>query len=224
MEKISILIDGGNFYHLVLKKLKTNELCFNFDKFANFLANGREVAEMGKRYYIGTVVEKDGDLKSKKAMSKQTTLFNILKSSHWELKTSKLRKRFEEIMIDDKVLDYKKLLGMGIQKIQHERLREKGIDVKFATDLIVGAIDNKYDVAIVVSSDTDLIPAIDWVRKRAGKKIEYIGFSILDEKDEKNSTKPSLSMTAKTDIQRTLVISDLKPFIQESLFKERKEV
>ena len=31
-------------------------------------------------------------------------------------------------------------------------------------------------------------------------------------------------MTAKTDIQRTLVISDLKPFIQESLFKERKEV
>ena len=122
-------------------------------------------------------------------------------------------------MIDDRVVDYKKLLEKGIRKIQHEKLREKGIDVKLATDLIVGVIDNKYDTAVIVSSDTDLVPAIDWIRNRMKKKVEYIGFSIPDEIDPLKSTNPSLSLIAKTDIQRTLIVSDIKPFIQATLFK-----
>ena len=220
--KVNIFIDGGNFYHLVLRKLGITELDFDFDKFATFLANDREIVAMGKRYYIGTVMEKEGDVRSKEAMSKQTTLFTKLKNSHWEIKTSKLRKRMEEIKIDDRVVDYKKLLKLGIQKIEYERMREKGIDVKLATDLIVGAIDKKYDTAIVVSSDTDIVPAIDWVRNRTDKKVEYVAFSIIDNEDKKKSTNPSLTLIAKTDIKRTLVVSDLKPFIQENLFNQIK--
>ena len=34
MEKVCILIDGANFYHLVLKKLGIEEISFDFDKFA----------------------------------------------------------------------------------------------------------------------------------------------------------------------------------------------
>lgn len=222
-ERIHIFIDGGNFYHLVLKKLGITELDFDFDKFVNFIANGRKIVEMSKRYYIGSVSEKVGDLKSKEAMSKQTSLFTKLKNNKWEIKTSKLRKRTEEIIIDERVVSYKEILKKGIHKIQYEKLREKGIDVKLATDLIVGAIDNKYDTAIIVSSDGDLVPAIDWVRNRMKKKIEYLGFSIIDNKDEKKSTTPSLTLIAKTDIQRTLVESDLKPFIQENLFSKLKK-
>ncbi len=114
--------------------------------------------------------------------------------------------------------NYKNILKKGISKIQYERLREKGIDVKLATDLIVGAIDDKYDVAVVVSSDADIIPAIDWIRNRTHKKIEYVGFSITDGEDNKKSATPSLTLMARTDIQRTLVASDLKPFLQEILF------
>jgi uncharacterized LabA/DUF88 family protein len=211
--RVNICIDGGNFYHLVLKKLGSSESNFDFEKFAIFLANGRKIVVMGKRFYIGTVVEKMGDERSRGAMSKQTALFTRLKNSHWEIRTSKLRKRLEEIKVDDRVVNHKKLLQNGIEKIQYERLREKGIDVKLATDLIVGAVDDKYDVAIIVSSDADIIPAIDWVRNRGHKKIEYIGSSIIDGKDEKKSVKPSLALISRTDIQRTLVASDLKPFI-----------
>lgn len=213
--KVSIFIDGGNFYHLVLKKLGINELDFDFNKFADFLANGRKITKMGKRFYIGTVMEKEGDPRSREAMSKQNILFTGLKKNEWEIKTSKLRKRTEEIPVDNRITNYEKLLQLGIQTICYERLREKGIDVKLATDLIAGAIDDKYDVAIVISSDSDIVPAIDWVRHRKDKKIEYIGFSIIDNKDKKKSTTPSLTLIAKTDIQRTLVASDLKPFIQE---------
>jgi dipeptidase E len=107
---------------------------------------------------------------------------------------------------------------MGIiPKIQFQRFREKGIDVKLATDLITGAMDDRYDTAIVVSSDADLIPAIDWVRHRAKKKVEYIGFSIPDLTDERNSTRPLLSMISKTDVQRTLVETDLRNFTIKKL-------
>lgn len=209
-EKVSILIDGGNFYHLALKKLNIEETQFDFEKFAVFLANERIIADKGKRFYVGTIREREGDIKSKKAMAKQTSLFTLLQKNKWEIKTSKLKTRIEEIKIDDRVVDYKSILEKGISKIEFERLREKGIDVKIATDLIVGAVDNQYDVAIIVSSDSDLVPAIDWVRYRMKKKIEYIGFSIPDENNPKNSTNPLISLITKTDIKRILVKSDIK--------------
>lgn len=216
--RVSIYIDGSNFYHLVLKKLGLDETQFDFEKFTIFLANGRVIPDMCKRFYTGTVREKEGDMRSKKAMSKQTFLFTSLKNNKWEIKTSKLKKRVEEIIIDNRVVDYENLLKLGIKKIKTERLREKGIDVKLATDLIVGAVDNKYDTAIIISSDSDLIPAIDWVRHRMKKTIEYIGFSIPDEANPENSTNPLISLIARTDIKRTLVKSDLQPFIIRTLF------
>lgn len=177
------------------------------------MANGRDICANGKRFYVGTVREKEGDLKSKEAMSRQTSLFTILRAAKWEIKTSKLKTRKEEIVIDSRVLEYQKLQKLGIKSITFERQREKGIDVKLATDLIVGAVDNKYDTAIVVSSDSDLIPAIDWVRFRMKKKVEYVGFSILDKKNNANNTVPLVSLISRTDIQRTLVESDMRQFI-----------
>lgn len=215
--RVNIYIDGGNFYHLAVKKLGFEELNFDFNGFANFLANGRTIPAMGKRFYIGTVREKIGDVRSREAMARQTKLFTKLKSNGWELKTSKLRSRTEKIVIDERVTDFKRILGAGIKEMQITRTREKGIDVKLATDLIVGAVDNKYDVAIIVSSDTDLVPSMDWVRKRLNKKIEYIGFSILSVDPLKNA-KPSQGMITHSDVQRILVESDIRKFAQSTLF------
>jgi uncharacterized LabA/DUF88 family protein len=213
-ERVQIFIDGGNFFHLALKKLGIGENDFSFEGFANFLANGREIVSMGKRFYVGTVREQVGNPRSKKAMSKQTKLFTTLKMTGWEIKTSKLRTRIERIKIDGRVLNHEELRRKGVSEIEIRTTREKGIDVKLATDLIVGAVDDRYDTAIVVSSDSDLIPAIDWVRIKRNKKVEYIGFSIIDEKDERNITRPLQTMISRTDIQRILVESDLKEFIQ----------
>jgi len=41
---------------------------------------------------------------------------------------------------------------------------EKGVDVKIATDLVAMAYARKYDVAILVSGDSDLAPAVREVR------------------------------------------------------------
>lgn len=216
-ERVEIFIDGGNFHHLVLKKIRVQELDFSFENFANFLVGERNIISHGKRFYVGTVRERLDKPRSKKAMSKQTKLFTRLNQNNWDIKTSKLRIRKEKIIIDDRVDNYKELLKKGIKKIEFETMREKGIDVKLATDLIVGAVENKYDTAIIVSSDGDLIPAIDWVRFRYKKKIEYIGFSIIGKGKDGNNTKPLETIIGRSDIQRILVESDLKPFIQKKL-------
>jgi uncharacterized LabA/DUF88 family protein len=212
MERIAIYIDGGNFYHLVIKKLGIEENDFDFEAFAVFLIDGRIAGENGKRFYKGSIREKEGDLRSKELMSKQTKLFTDLKKNGWEIKTSKLRMRIEELMIDERVFECQQLKKIGIEKIHTERMREKGIDVKIATDLLVGAFDDKYDTAIVVSSDSDLVPAMDWVRKRMKKKIEYIGFSIPDATNSEKSTKPLMMMFSKTDVQRVLSDIEMRKF------------
>ncbi|MEK7463885.1 MAG: NYN domain-containing protein [Patescibacteria group bacterium] len=214
MERITVYIDGGNFYHLVVKKLGIKENDFDFEAFASLLIDGRTASENSKRFYKGTIREKEGDLLSKELMSKQTKLFTILKKCGWDIKTSKLRTRIEELVVDNRVLEYKKLKKIGIEKIHTERMREKGIDVKIATDLLVGAFDNKYDTAIVVSSDSDLVPAIDWVRNRMKKKVEYIGFSIPDASNPEKSTKPLMMMFNKTDVQRVFSDVEMRKFIK----------
>ena len=78
---------------------------------------------------------------------------------------------------------------------------EKGVDVQIAVDLVVGAYENLYDTAMVLSSDTDLIPAMKKVLAK-GKSVEYIGFG----------HSPSLAMQTAATVSRLLVKDDLVSF------------
>ncbi|MFA5945934.1 MAG: NYN domain-containing protein [Patescibacteria group bacterium] len=211
-ERVQIFIDGGNFYHLAHKPLAIQAAGFDFDAFAHFLADSRVVTEQGKRYYIGTVREREGDERSRRAMAKQVQLFNRLKQTAWQIKTSKLRERTEKVLIDSRVENHQQILSKGINEITLHTFREKGIDVKIAVDLVAGAVDNKYDTAILVSSDTDLVPMVDWVRFRLKKRIEYVGFSIPGIPGSGNDVRPTQSLISRTDVQRVLVGSDLRKF------------
>jgi uncharacterized LabA/DUF88 family protein len=78
---------------------------------------------------------------------------------------------------------------------------EKGVDVKIAIDLLAGAYEDMYDTAILISSDTDLIPAIQKVRQ-LGKKVEYIGFS----------HKPSYGLIKNANETRLLTKNEMEQF------------
>ena len=59
--------------------------------------------------------------------------------------------------------------------------REKGVDVKIAVDLVSMSADKVIDTAILCSSDSDLQPAVDEVKKR-GVEIIYLGFGFQPNK------------------------------------------
>lgn len=48
------------------------------------------------------------------------------------------------------------------------KAQEKGIDVALAIDFVTGAIDGKYDVGVICSTDTDLRPALEYVYRKFG--------------------------------------------------------
>ncbi len=214
MDRVQIYIDGGNFYNLALKRINCHEVDFDFEKFAAFLVGDRKLVYPGKRFYIGTVRGKGDNHETTKAMSNQTKLFRSMERFGWTIKTSKLRTRIETIKIDDRFKDYQQLLAKGVTEITYQKSREKGIDVKLATDLLVGAMDDRYDVAVVVSSDSDLTPAMDIVRSKFNKKIEYVSFSSpqLPELNIYEELRPTAVMIYKSDIQRIIPVSDLDKF------------
>ncbi|OHA47861.1 MAG: hypothetical protein A2806_02360 [Candidatus Terrybacteria bacterium RIFCSPHIGHO2_01_FULL_48_17] len=77
----------------------------------------------------------------------------------------------------------------------HEALafKEKGVDTKIVTDLVVAACDRKVKTAIIASSDSDLQPAVKELKLRRIEQI-YLGFEI----------EPNKGLTYTTD--RTILI------------------
>ena len=56
------------------------------------------------------------------------------------------------------------------------RMQEKGVDVGMAVDIVVDACNGAIDEVVLVSSDTDLLPAIQAAKAQA-VKVTYVGFS-----------------------------------------------
>jgi len=69
--------------------------------------------------------------------------------------------------------------------------------------MLVATYEKLYDHIILISSDTDLLPAIKKAKEK-GITVEYIGFS----------HQPSLAMIANCSVSKLLDKDDLLPFIK----------
>lgn len=162
--KSFIFIDGNNLYYR-LKSVaefysrKNNQeygtIDFNFKEFCNFLAKETDIC--GIRYYVGQVKRsfnknnKDFE-KAEKMYASQQRLAAHLKNQGIEIKYGKLLK----------------------EPSQSGIYHEKGVDVQIAVDMIKLARENFYDIAYLLSSDSDLIPAVEEV-KFLKKTVIYVG-------------------------------------------------
>lgn len=212
-KRVAILIDGSNFYHLVLKKFGIQPENFDFDGFVKLIQKDRFL--VSKTYYTGTISEYDDNPRSKVLMAQQTTFLTALSKVGWCIETSKLRRKSEKIVVDSRTEDYKKLLKYGFKEIVFRRDREKDIDVKIAIDLVIGAFENRFDSAILVSSDHDFLPAIEYVRNQFKKKIEYIGFSYQEPNAKGKGTgiRPAIVLSKHSDTNQIIYLDDLKHLI-----------
>lgn len=180
-KRIAIYIDGNNFYGY----LKDKEISypkgfkFNLKIFADSLSSNRKI--VSKRYYVGIARNIDNSEKSRQIVSGQQKFLSRIENDGFIIKRGR-------VMYDK------------------GKIREKGTDVKIAVDLIIGAIDNLYDTAILVSSDTDLIPAIKYIKYK-GKGLEYVGFSHA----------PSLGMQKYANLSILLRKQDIDKFIEKRL-------
>jgi len=143
-----ILIDGSNFY-FKLKDLKLHNLLnFDFSSFALKLSQRDKIIHA--TYYIGKV-RTDGTKRTNIIHANQQKLFEHLKKHNFNY-------------------------SLGYLLKSDGKFHEKGVDVNIAVDILVASYENICDRIIIVSSDTDLLPAIKKAREKK-KKVEYVGFS-----------------------------------------------
>ena len=175
-----ILIDGSNFF-FKLKDLGLNRLlAFDFSAFAPSLALGNAVR--ATRYYVGRI-RTDGSAPAQRVFDEQQRFLAHLKKHH---------------------VAY----SLGYLLKTDSGFHEKGVDVNIAVDMLVAAYTKQCERIILVSSDTDLLPAIKQARAQ-GVIVEYIGFA----------HKPSVALVANCSASRLLTKETLAPFVKPALTK-----
>ncbi|HRH25210.1 MAG TPA: NYN domain-containing protein [Candidatus Paceibacterota bacterium] len=185
LERVLILIDGGNIYSALYKEKEDslgNKIApllpkgfkFDYKKFCEYLANGREIIAI--RYYIGIVRNTDGTSKSELMVLGQQKFLAKLENAGIKIERGRV------------VYD-------------HGKTREKGVDVKIAIDIVIEGYENTYDSVIIISSDSDLIPAVKYIVTKK-KKVEYIGFQ----------NHYSTALINECSTQRVLAGQDLQQF------------
>ena len=58
-----------------------------------------------------------------------------------------------------------------IRRAEVIKYEEKGSDVNIATSILTDAFEGKYDVAVLISNDSDLVAPLKYVKSKLGKKI-----------------------------------------------------
>ncbi|MEK7616096.1 MAG: NYN domain-containing protein [Patescibacteria group bacterium] len=178
-ERISIFIDGSNTYF----KLRsfdvglTDLVHFDYRGLGTWLTHGRFIVDC--RYYVGVVRAEEGNVKAQALRQEQQRLFAHLLSPSQNF-----------------VIQKGYLIKSG------GKYHEKGVDVELAVDLLVGAYENLYDTAILISSDSDLVPAVKKV-KLLGKTVEHIGFA----------SHPAFALQRHATISRFLIKEEVEPFV-----------
>lgn len=139
-KRVAIYIDGSNLYH----SLKTLGEKIDFQKLIVNLVGNREL--VGVFYYTANLNIKDNE---KKYWEHQRFLDELRKIPKFNVVLCTLKK---------------------IQENGQKKYVIKGDDAKLIHDFIVGAYENFYDIAIIVSGDEDFEPMIKTAQGK-GKEI-----------------------------------------------------
>jgi len=155
--RVIVFIDGNNFYYklkdFTVEKAKVLKLLdFDYQGFAKNLVKDNNLVEI--RYYVGAIRRQNGTnkAKSEKLYANQQKLLGKLQQQNIPT-----------------------ILGNLIQH-PDKSFHEKGVDVRIAVEMIRFAREDKYDIAYLLSSDTDLVPAVEEVRS-LNKRVCYVGVS-----------------------------------------------
>ena len=178
-KKVYAYFDGSNFYKLSNLNYGTSKVKYNHIS-NNLIKNPRERLVRIK-YFIAPVNQQE----CPQLYSSQQKFFNALKSTPLlEVVLGKLVSRpLNKIRVD--------CPDCGIQQSEElqcpsctnkipfnktYKTEEKGVDVSLALHLLLDALKDKYDIALVFSSDADICPAIRYVIKELNKKVIYCRF------------------------------------------------
>ncbi|MDI6710500.1 MAG: NYN domain-containing protein [Thermoanaerobacterales bacterium] len=151
MKKVTIHIDGSNFYSAVRDLYgRTN---IDYRALMNKLTNIKPGRELLRGYFYTVELPEDYDPVEREKNAR--FIYTISQVPYLDIVYGKLRRR--------------------VTPTGHTYYEEKGTDINLAVNLLTGAFLGTYDVAVVVAGDTDYSKVISEV-KRLGKHVEIAWF------------------------------------------------
>jgi uncharacterized LabA/DUF88 family protein len=152
--RANIYIDGFNFYYGCLKGTKYKWL--DFSKLCQFLLPKNTVGNI--RYFTAQVVPRSHDPQQGQ---RQQTYLRALRTipnlsiieGHFSVKNVRMMK------------------ADGSGAVTVIKTEEKGSDVNLASYVLTDAYDGLYDVAVIISNDSDLAYPLSYIRQRLGKVV-----------------------------------------------------
>ena len=179
-KRVIAYYDGSNFYHHCLQNYGIKDINF-LDMVNQLLVLDAE--EVIKIKYFNCPVSRQEDAET---YAKQQKFFEkIKKTPLLQVLTGNLVKRpLKKINIQCISCGHQKADCLNCPKCDRTinvhncfKYTEKGVDVKLAVNLLLDAIFDKYDVALLISSDADYVPAIKYVVKEKKERSYLLSLS-----------------------------------------------
>lgn len=185
MTRASLFIDGENFLHKVKEVLGEKEHSWDLAlmDISGLIENALQNLRIDRKVFYSSRLHEHKETLKK---SRELILFQR------RLKTNLEKHGFEFILAGN--VRAQKLTINGKTKIL---FREKGVDVKIAVDMVSQAADGELTTAVLCSSDSDLQPAVQELKRRK-VKVVYLGFE----------TEPNRGLMYTCD--RTILLRDVE--------------
>ena len=137
-DRVMVYIDGSNLYHSLKQAFGRTDV--DFSKFSQALVG--EDRQLVRTYYYNAPVDQKRE--PMRYRNQQKFFHALRRIDYFELRLGRLVYR-------------------GWPSVSPF---EKGIDIKLGTDMLVHGVSQNYDVAILVSGDTDFVDALQAVKDR----------------------------------------------------------
>ncbi|MEK6933824.1 MAG: NYN domain-containing protein [Nanoarchaeota archaeon] len=174
MKKAIVFVDANNWYHNVKKFFRPGEI--SIKKVAELICSNLKFSLKEVRWYASIPDISD----SEKVYYDHMRFLAELEKEGIKVITRKLqrlsnkeilKKKRETIDSLDLCSNCKPLVEASFLDLSDINRKEKGIDVWIAIDMVKkSVVDEDCDVCILVSGDTDFVPAVNLV-KQAGKEV-----------------------------------------------------
>lgn len=144
MNRTAVFIDGFNLYHALQEKAETRKLKWlNLNKFSKCFLNPKD--QLDKVYYFTAFATWDPE-----KVKKHQIYVKALKFVGVDVVLGAFRYVDKKCMLCNRI---------------YQTFEEKRTDVNIAIKLFQTAIEDLWDTALIISGDSDLIPAIEAVKK-----------------------------------------------------------
>jgi uncharacterized LabA/DUF88 family protein len=157
MRRTNVYIDGFNFYYGCIRKTPYRWL--DLLRFSRAMLPNNQVTRV--KYFTAMVKASNSD--PSKEIRQQTFLRALATIPEVEVFLGSFQSH-----------PVRRPRADGLGTIEVIDMKEKGSDVNLATELLVDGFTNAYDVAVIVSNDSDLVAPVRAIRHHLKKAVGVI--------------------------------------------------